>query len=688
MERQSPKRVGRALVAGAIASLMAGGAKAQDGLTILPNILITASRLGAGVTGSSTTVLTAEEIERQPGRTVQDILSAQPGIQVQNLYGSVAGARDVVDMRGFGAAASSNTLVLLNGRRLNDIDIAGVDFAAIPRESIERIEITRGGSGTVLYGDGAVGGVINIVTKTGAGLPPSVRIGGGIGSFGYREGNASANGTFGALSAWAYGGAVDSNGYRENNALRQRNGALDLRYSTDRGSLYFNISADDQHLGLPGGRLVTLTTSELVTDRRGAATPFDYADKQGVQVTAGGTAKLGEGIELIVDGGVRRKAQQAVFISSFGADFDSYVDTILTTYSITPRVKADHDLLFGMPSKLIVGIDVYHSVYGSDRALHRGDAPNHHYDIKQTTVGFYGLNTVTVMPGTDVAFGARAQNINVSARDRLDATAPGALFAAPEGTAFDGNSWAYAYHMGVEQRLTPWATLFGRVGRSFRLANVDERIGQGPFGVSTTFDLKPQFSQDYETGIRLHGNGLDWTTSVYLMNLTDEIHFSTATFTNVNLDPTRRYGVESLASYRVNDRLRLLGGVAYTRAVFRGGTFAGSDVPLVSRWTGSAGFSWDVWQKWVVLDVIARFFGPRRLDNDQANIQPLIPSYATVDLRLGGKVDRLQWSIIVENLFDEHYFNYGIASAFTVGTYNAYPMPGRTILARASVPLP
>ena len=45
----------------------------------------------------------------------------------------------------------------------------GVDLAAIPRESIERIEITRGNSGVVLYGDGAVGGVINIVTKNGVG---------------------------------------------------------------------------------------------------------------------------------------------------------------------------------------------------------------------------------------------------------------------------------------------------------------------------------------------------------------------------------------------------------------------------------------------------------------------------------------------------------------------------------------
>ena len=74
-------------------------------------------------------------------------------------------------------------------------------------------------------------------------------------------------------------------------------------------------------------------------------------------------------------------------------------------------------------------------------------------------------------------------------------------------------------------------------------------------------------------------------TSVYDMRLTDEIHFRFLPdfeSKNINLDPTRRYGSETMASLRVNERLRFKGGVAYTRAVFREGPFAGNDVPLVS----------------------------------------------------------------------------------------------------------
>ena len=56
---------------------------------------------------------------------------------------------------------------------------------------------------------------------------------------------------------------------------------------------------------------MTPTTSELVTNRRGAATPFDFGDKQGVNGTLGVTHVLWPGTELVVDGGVRHKNQEA-----------------------------------------------------------------------------------------------------------------------------------------------------------------------------------------------------------------------------------------------------------------------------------------------------------------------------------------------------------------------------------------
>src|SRR4029077_14940662 len=116
--------------------------------------------------GTSNSIITEEDIARSPAQNLPDILSREVGVQVQHLFSSTNGSRDTVDLRAFGAFAQSNVLILVNGRRYQDFDLQGFDFSSIPINSIERIEITRGNSGTVVYGDGAIGGVINIVTKT------------------------------------------------------------------------------------------------------------------------------------------------------------------------------------------------------------------------------------------------------------------------------------------------------------------------------------------------------------------------------------------------------------------------------------------------------------------------------------------------------------------------------------------
>lgn len=717
-----------AIAAGGIAALNAGAARAQDdGAIELPRIDVIGTRLvpGAGrgparggtaaggaatspadgegatsgvvagtiVTGTSTSVITRAELERSPGQTVQDVLAREPGIQVRSLFGSVNGTQTTVDMRGFGATATSNTLVLINGRRLNDVDLAGVDFSAIPVNSIERIEITRGNSGAVLYGDGAVGGVINIVTRSGVDLPPSGRVQGQLGSYRYGEANALFSGSSGPFAAALAGNAISAGGYRFNNELHQQNAVGDFRWTDGQGtSVYFNLSGDEQRLGLPGGRLVSAVSNInlVASDPRGAATPFDFANKQGASATLGVTRVLTPGTELIIDGGVRQKNQQAAFFCTGCPDFDRGFKATLTTFSLTPRLSSQHDL-GGMPGKLIAGIDVYDSAFGSDRSLHLNDPPIHRYDLTQGTAAGYFQETVGLLPTTDLAFGARLQANRTTARDRLDPTAPGTscLFCAPDpqGLPLDKQETQYALHVGLEHRFNEVFSVFGRAARSFRLPTVDERIGMAPsgFGIPTNFDLKTQTSHDIEGGARLRYGAFSVQTSVYDMRLKDELFFSPATFTNVNLDPTHRYGVESIAAWRVSETLRLKGGLAYTRSVFREGPFAGNDVPLVSRWTGSAGVVWDIYKKYLVFDAAARTFGPRRMDNDSANVQPLIAGKTLVDARIGGEYETFFWSFAVQNVFNVHYFEYAVASTFTLGTYNAYPLPGRTFLAKAGV---
>jgi iron complex outermembrane receptor protein len=652
----------------------------------------TAVRQFNGIVGASSTVITAEDIARSPAQTVQEIIAQTPGLQLTTLFGGVNGAQTNVDVRGFGAFATANTLILINGRRLNDVDLAGVDLSTIPRDSIERIEITKGNSGAVLYGDNAVGGVINIVTKTATGgAPMSIRAEAGVGSFNQRLGSVSATANQGAWSTSFFGNGISSDGYRTNNALSQQNGFGEIRYATPDFKAFFNVSGDNQQLGFPGGRRVNPSAgiNELATDRTGTDTPFDFGNKQGANATAGFTKTLWNGAELIVDGGVRDKRQQAGFFGNVPLqDFDaSYVDTRLQTWSLTPRLSIKNPV-FGLPSTILTGIDYYDATFHSNRGELQSTPPIHVYDLSQQTLASYWQQTIGILPATDFSYGARIQQTSVGARDTLDQNAPG-YFGDAQALPLNSVETNHALHVGIEHRFSDVFTIFGRAASAFRTPNVDERVASGPLFNSDgtanvgNFMLKTQTSNDIEGGFRVKAGKFEMQSSIYNMNLTNEIHFDPVNFIDYNLDPTRRYGSETGATYRASDTLLLRGGFAYTRAIFREGPFTGNDIPLVSRYTANVGVSWNIWQKFLVADATVRYWSSRHMDNDQPNTQPLIPANATADFKLSGAYDRYFWSLSVNNVFNVLYYDYAIASAFTPGAFSAYPLPGRTFLLKA-----
>ena len=571
-----------------------------------------------------------------------------------------------------------------------------VDLSTIPLNSIERIEITRGNSGAVLYGDNAVGGVINIVTKTGVGGPPvAIRGEAGVGSFNQRLANVSAATNYGPWSASFYGNAIKSDGYRVNNALDQRNGVGNINYTTPDLKAFLTVTGDDQKLGFPGGRFVdpSIGLDELATNRRGTDTPFDYGNQQGKSATAGFTKTIIEGVDLIVDGGVRnKKSQGGFFVTDPLPSFSStYVDADLTTWSITPRLSVKNTI-FGIPSQILTGIDYYDATFDQSRGAFKGLAPDHIYNLSQQTLAGYWQQTRR--PVADDRLRLRRQDSKYtpecpgSERPHMRPAASVFQLRRPGlavGQQRDELCIAYRPRASLQQRV------LGVRPRRARVPHAQRRRagGVGP-GVRCVLQSDPRRLQAEDPDLARHRRRLPHQVGripdaiEHLQHgprERDPFHPGAVLQRQPRSHPPLWLGDQRLAARQRQPaaaRRRRL----YPRDLPRR-PFAGNDVPLVSRYTAMGGVTWNIWQNYLVLDATLRAWSERFMDNDQRNIQRRIPADATVDLKLSGAYEHFFWSVGVNNLLDALYYDYAIASTFTPGRFSAYPLPGRSYMVKA-----
>jgi iron complex outermembrane receptor protein len=129
--------------------------------TQIPDVIIKNHARHRSESGAMKQTLTRHQLAQTGAVNLVDALHATGGLQLHDPSGN--GTSAALGMRGFGANASSNSLVLINGIPLSNPDLAPPDLNTLPLEDINRIDIVAGSEG-VLYGDQAVGGLINIIT--------------------------------------------------------------------------------------------------------------------------------------------------------------------------------------------------------------------------------------------------------------------------------------------------------------------------------------------------------------------------------------------------------------------------------------------------------------------------------------------------------------------------------------------
>ncbi len=614
------------------------------------------------------TVISASRIAASAASTLPELLSQEAGIVARDSTGSP----DLqIDMRGFGMTGDQNTLVLLNGQRLNEIELTSVRWSSIPLDSIERVEILRG-SGAVQYGGGASGGTINIITKAPQPGARAANIGATTGSFGMRE----TRGGF-SLGNERLGFALrfsdsESNNYRQNNRVEQQNIGGELHYFGDKGQAALKFGLDNQSLRLPGER----TKAQVAADPRGTVRPGDFSTRDGAHASLGGSRDLGFG-EFAIELGYRQSGRTSLLKDYAGGVFNTYTDTRVNVWSVTPRLKIPFRAA-GLDHNVVIGMDADDWGYISNRStsLETLGAPAARVVAEQQNQAFYAQGNTALGERIKLNLGFRQHRVTTTATDQINpvAYATGRKTSAPR-----------AWEIGARHDLSRAFAVYARMGDSFRTATIDESYAQfgGPLGDAIVTLLEPQTSRDHEVGAEYRREGLRARASTYEMRLNNEIQFFAPTFSNINLPPTSRKGLELDVSWDATQSLSLFGNVAATEAKFRNGMIGAVDVsgkfiPLVPRETVNAGFAWRFNERTQIRGV-ARHVGKQYYDNDQTNSFPSrMPAYALLDFKLTH--ERRDWtaSLAVNNVLDKQYYSYAIRNG--AGTsFNAFPQAGRTL---------
>lgn len=606
----------------ALASLSAVAAET------VPTIIISASRTEQPgiVTPASITVISRQEIEEHGHRNVTELLRGRGGIQIRDLYGD--GSSATIDMRGFGATAVSNTLVLVDGRRLNNAsDIGALELANIDLENIERIEIVQGSAGT-LYGNQAVGGVVNIITRRPRDFRAIVQTEAGDYD-GYRLKVNIADRLPNGLGYRFSARKRENDNYRDNNKVDLEDTGLRLDYGLPGGGVFFELYNSDEKIENPG----SLFADELRADREQSIPVYagDYSD------TRTTTGRLGLRHDLVAgwrfEGELTYRENNREFKNSFRSMAGSRSTQDRHVWGFNPRLIGRIPTPAG-DALVTLGMDFEETDY---KLLTSFGPQINDQDIQAA----YLQAVIPLSVHWSATLGFRHAWVD----NDIDTG------AAPISLDDQVNVGALGFIFRPNSR---WR-LFARADQNYRFAAVDEHtnvvFGQ-PVG------LENQTGVSYEIGAELSGANHRGKLLLYRLDLDDEISFDSSGFSNINLDETRRKGVILEGEWAPSGRWTLGGSYSYTNARITSGPNNGNRIPLVSR--HSARLFTDVmlgphWFLFAELQVASdKVFG-----SDFSNSFPRLAGYGVTNAALRYQRGAWFFSARVNNLLDKEYATSG-----------------------------
>jgi iron complex outermembrane recepter protein len=578
-------------------------------------------------------IISAEDIRISGAKLISEVLRTQAGIQLTDADGS--GARNVTaSMRGLSGA--NNVLVLVDGRKLNNPSLAAPALNTVALKDVERIEIVQGSAG-VLYGDQAVGGVINIITRRAVVGEVHGSVSATTGTDNLEDYTASVNQGFeNGLSYSLSGQKRNADNYRVNNQNAYENALANLRYDFAQGFVFVEGQRVNDELRLAG----SITDAQALLDRRTTFSPNDYANQYTEVSRLGAGYNLSQGWALQAEYSDRNEE-----VESFNYGLSEYS---VRVKSFTPRVIGNFAVANGT-SLVTLGIDDVVSDYESTNSWSR-------LDSQQKQQSYYAQVVYPVLSQLTLITGARLAQVedtnNAKARAQDDE-----LTASELGLSYDlGNAWR----------------VFGRYAESFRFGNIDENN----LVAANVIFLDPQIGKSFELGAEFEGNTTNVSYTLYRLNINDEIVFDSLQYANINLPDSERVGAMVDVNTQLSKELMIRLNYTYTDAEIVDGEYKGKTSPFVAENTASVTLTLMPVES-ISVNVESLYTGSRYHSYDEANSAPKLDGLTVFNVSLLHQCNAWDFSLRVNNLTNELY-------AGLHGTRGQYPQPERNYQAGVS----
>ena len=669
----------------------------------------------------SVTVVTRQDLQAEHIQTVDDALNSLAGVFVKRSKGLMDSTASV-RLRGFNG--DQYTLILLDGQPLNDAYTGGLDWGTLPTGNIERIEVVRGAASS-LYGGNAMGGVINIITRTpdqpqfsattgwGANAGRRYRLSAGDRLWdclslhiGYEEEETDGYVTTPVVATVVSGAGTVAGGYPMNdkygnpgrwvvgdkgdNAAERRvlDAKLLLDFSDTGYAAFTAVSGRNEYdYGPPHTYLGTYgdnTTYAIAGDGRARFRPNDFISYTGIgqNQTDTYTLALEEKIGL-----VKLNAQAGTVIVDdrytleTGSGMQGYVDSpgsLKITENQSRFGELRGDLPLGQAHTLTMG------------ASYRLDES----DTDDYEVPFY--RCLTGRGPSTFYSGGNSKTWALFAQDEWRVIEPVSLYLGLRYDAwkvYDGVSGApddRSYYpsntksevspkIAAVYRVLPGTTLRASVGQAFRAPTLYE-LYRSWQSYATTYQsnpaLKPEKVLTYEMGLEqyLFGEKTRLAVTAYLSDIEDLIYYQTDGNTKLrnNAGAARTYGLELEASQEVFDWFTLWANYTLTDT-----KITDNPTDIESEYERFAGIPRRVWNlgldarnKWVSGSIAGHYSSKIYNDSDNRDDEEGVygtyqPSL-TVDAKLTLTPHQgLEVSLSVDNLFDREYYEYYLTNGRT-----------------------